>query len=102
MYFVLYLILSLISLTKQITMTPEDRQKAIAEQFYRISIYCMVQNECTNASGLHRLEHMKKIIDEVEVIAGIDGLDFNHRYFKLLLDNSIIETKAWLIKINEK
>ena len=45
---------------------------------------------------------MKKIIDEVEVIAGIDGLDFNHRYFKLLLDNSIIETKAWLIKINEK
>jgi hypothetical protein len=27
MYFVLYLILSLILLTKQITMTPEDRQK---------------------------------------------------------------------------
>ena len=83
-------------------MTPKDRQKAIADQFYRISIYCMVQNECTNESGLHRLEHMKKIIDEVKVIAGIDGLDFNHRYFKLLLDNSIIETKAWLIKINEK
>jgi hypothetical protein len=53
MYFVLYLILSLILLTKQITMTPEREQKII-EMMQKICIMSMTGN-LFEKKGLQRL-----------------------------------------------
>jgi hypothetical protein len=44
MYFVLYLILSLILLTKQITMTPGEREQKIIEMMQKICIMSMTGN----------------------------------------------------------
>jgi hypothetical protein len=78
-------------------MTPEERQKAISEAFYRISIYAMVTHTHTR-EGLHRLEHMMKIIDEIPVVGDVDYNNFNHRYYKGILEDAIKMNKEF----NEK
>lgn len=94
MYIVLYLVLSLISLTKQITMTPEERQKAILEAFYHIAIYAMVTHTHSR-EGLYRLQKMMEIIDKVPVNNDTDHYNFNHRYYKGILEDAIKMNKEF-------
>ena len=95
MYFVLYLILSLILLTKTKIMTPEERQKAISEAFYQISIYAMVTNTC-NKEGEHRLNYMLKIINQIPVVNDVDYSNFNHRYYKDILEQAIKDNEKFM------
>ena len=79
-------------------MTPEQRSYAITKAFFEIAIYCLVQNQNT-LLGLQRLKHMKEIIDKVEVSNDLDDVNYNHRYFKNVLESAIIETEAFIKKI---
>ena len=81
-------------------MTPEQRSYAITKAFFEIAIYCLVQNQNT-LLGLQRLKHMKEIIDKVEVSNDLDDVNYNHRYFKNVLESAIIETEAFIKKISE-
>jgi phage terminase large subunit len=60
-------------------MTLEERQKAISEAFYHIAIYAMVTHTHSR-DGLHRLEYMMKIIDEIPHEARLEryGMDFGY------------------------
>jgi hypothetical protein len=69
-------------------MTPEERQKAISEAFYHIAIYAMVTHTHSRG-GLHRLEYMMNIINEIPVIGDTDYSNFNHRYYKGILEDAI-------------
>ena len=69
-------------------MTTEERQKAISEAFYRIAIYAIVTHTHSR-DGLARLEHMMKIIDEIPVKYDIQDQNFNHRYYKGVLEDAI-------------
>jgi hypothetical protein len=82
-------------------MTPEERQKAISEAFYRIAIYAMVTHTHSR-EGLHRLEHMMKIIDEIPVIGDTDYNNFNHRYYRGILEDAIKQNKEFNEEFNKK
>jgi hypothetical protein len=69
-------------------MTTEERQKAISEAFYRIAIYAIVTHTHSR-DGLARLEHMMKIIDEIPVKYDTQNQNFNHRYYKDVLEDAI-------------
>jgi hypothetical protein len=75
-------------------MTPEERQKAISEAFYHIAIYAMVTHTHSR-DGLHRLEYMMKTIDEIPVINDTDYNNFNHRYYKGILEDAIKKNKEF-------
>lgn len=77
-------------------MTPEQRSYAISKAFFEIAIYCIVQNQNTLPHGLARLKHMKEIIDRVEVTNDLDDVNYNHRYFKNVLDSAITETETFI------
>lgn len=76
-------------------MTPEARQKAISEAFYRISIYAMVTNTCTK-EGVHRLDYMLNMINEIPVVYDVEYHNFNHRYFKDLLEDAIKDNAKFI------
>jgi hypothetical protein len=78
-------------------MTPEERQLAILEAFYHISIYAMV-TYTHSREGLHRLESMMEIIDRVPVNNDTDHYNFNHSYYKRILEDAIKMNKEF----NEK
>jgi hypothetical protein len=69
-------------------MTPEERQLAILEAFYHIAIYAMV-TYTHSREGLHRLESMMEIIDRVPVNNDTDHYNFNHSYYKRILEDAI-------------
>ena len=69
-------------------MTTEERQKAILEAFYRIAIYAIV-TQTHSRDGLARLEYMMKIIDEIPVKYDTQDQNFNHRYYKGVLEDAI-------------
>jgi hypothetical protein len=69
-------------------MTQEERQKAILEAFYSIAIYAMV-TYTHSREGLYRLEYMMKIIDEIPLVNDTDYSNFNHRYYKGILEDAI-------------
>lgn len=94
-YFVLYLILSLILLIKSEIMTPEERQKAISEAFYRISIYAMV-TYTHSKDGEHRLQYMLNLINEIPVVYDVEYHNYNHRYFKDILEEAIKDNKEFI------
>jgi hypothetical protein len=73
-------------------MTPEERQKAITEAFYRIAIYAMVTHTHTR-DGLHRLEYMMKIIDEIPVVGDFEHNNFSHRFYRGILEDAINQNK---------
>ena len=72
-------------------MIPEHRYSAIRHAFYEIAIYCLVQNQNT-LLGLQRLKHMKEIIDRIDVSNDLDEVNYNHRFFKNVLESAIIES----------
>lgn len=76
-------------------MIPEHRYAAIRQAFYEIAIYCIVQNQNT-ILGLHRLKHIKEIIDRIEVSNNLDDVNYNHRYFKNVLESAIVETETFI------
>ena len=76
-------------------MTPEARQKAISEAFYRISIYAMVTHTCTK-EGAHRLQTMLNMINEIPVVYDVEYHNFNHRYFKDLLEDAIKDNAKFI------
>jgi hypothetical protein len=78
-------------------MTPEERQLAILEAFYHIAIYAMV-TYTHSREGLHRLESMMEIIDRVPVNNDTDHYNFNHSYYKRILEDAIKMNKEF----NEK
>lgn len=82
-------------------MTPEERQKAISEAFYRIAIYAMVTHTHSR-DGLHRLEHMMKIIDEIPVVGNTEHNNFNHRFYKSILEDAIKQNKEFNEKYDNK
>jgi hypothetical protein len=69
-------------------MTTEERQKAISEAFYRIAIYAIVTHTHSR-DGLARLEYMMKIIDEIPVKYDTQDQNYNHRYYKGVLEDAI-------------
>jgi hypothetical protein len=69
-------------------MTTEEREKSISEAFYQIAIYAIVTHTHSR-DGLARLEHMMKIIDEIPVIYDTQDQNFNHRYYKDILEDAI-------------
>jgi hypothetical protein len=69
-------------------MTQEEREKAISEAFYTIAIYAMVTHTHSR-DGLHRLEHMMKIINEIPVVYNTDFNNFNHRFYRGILEDAI-------------
>ena len=75
-------------------MTQEERQKAISEAFYRIAVYAMVTNSHSR-DGLYRLEHIMEIIDEIPVVGDLNNQNFNHRFFKDLLEDAINQNKDY-------
>lgn len=76
-------------------MTLEERQKAISETFYRISIYAMVTHTCTK-EGAHRLQYMLNMINEIPVVYDVEYHNFNHRYFKEILEQSIKDNEKFI------
>jgi hypothetical protein len=78
-------------------MTQEERQKAISEAFYHIAIYAMVTHTHTR-DGMHRIEYMMKIIDEIPIVNDTDYSNFNHRYYRGILEDAIKMNKEF----NEK
>jgi hypothetical protein len=78
-------------------MTPEERQLAILEAFYHIAIYAMV-TYTHSREGLHKLESMMEIIDRVPVNNNTDHYNFNHSYYKRILEDAIKMNKEF----NEK
>ena len=75
-------------------MTQEERDKAIIEAFYRMSIYAMVTHTHSR-DGMARLEYMMKIIDEIPVVGDLNNQNFNHRFFKDLLEDAINQNKEF-------
>jgi hypothetical protein len=75
-------------------MTQEERDQAIIEAFYRMSIYAMVTHTHSRG-GLPRLEYMMKIIDEIPVVGDLNNQNFNHRFFKDLLEDAINKNKEF-------
>jgi len=75
-------------------MTQKERDKAISEAFYRIAIYAMV-TYTHSRDGLDRLEYMMKIIDEIPVVGDLNNQNFNHRFFKDLLEDAINQNKEF-------
>jgi hypothetical protein len=75
-------------------MTQEERQKAISEAFYQISIYAMVTNTHSK-EGVHRLEYMLNIINQIPVVNDVDYSNFNHRYYKGILEDAIKMNKEF-------
>ena len=75
-------------------MTQEERQKAISEAFYHIAIYAMVTHTHSR-DGLHRLEYMMKTIDEIPLVNDTDYSNFNHRYYKGILEDAIKMNKEF-------
>jgi hypothetical protein len=75
-------------------MTQEERQLAILEAFYHIAIYAMVTYTHTR-EGLHRLESMMEIIDRVPVNNDTDHYNFNHSYYKRILEDAIKMNKEF-------
>ena len=75
-------------------MTPEERQLAILEAFYHIAIYAMV-TYTHSREGLHRLESMMEIIDRVPVNNDTDHYNFNHSYYKRILEDAIKMNKEF-------
>ena len=75
-------------------MTTEERQKAISEAFYRIAIYAIVTHTHSR-DGLARLEYMMKIIDEIPVKYDTQDQNFNHRYYKGVLEDAIKRNKEF-------
>jgi hypothetical protein len=69
-------------------MTTEERQKAISEAFYHIAIYAIVTHTHSR-DGLARLEYMMKIIDKIPVKYDTQDQNFNHRYYKDVLEDAI-------------
>ena len=82
-------------------MTPEERQKAISEAFYHIAIYAMVTHTHSR-DGLPRLEYMMKTIDEIPVVNDTDYSNFNHRYYKGILEDAIKLNKEFNEDFNKK
>jgi hypothetical protein len=76
-------------------MTPEERQKAISEAFYQISIYAMVTNTHSK-EGAHRLEYMLNIINQIPVVNDVDYSNFNHRYYKDILEQAIKDNNKFI------
>ena len=75
-------------------MTPEERQKAILEAFYHIAIYAMV-TYTHSREGLYRLQTMMEIIDRVPVNNDTDHYNFNHSYYKRILEDAIKMNKEF-------
>lgn len=75
-------------------MTTEERQKTISEAFYRIAIYAIVTHTHSR-DGLARLEYMMKIIDEIPVKYDTQDQNFNHRYYKGVLEDAIKRNKEF-------
>jgi hypothetical protein len=75
-------------------MTPEERQLAILEAFYHIAIYAMV-TYTHSREGLHRLESMMEIIDRLPVNNDTDHYNFNHSYYKRILEDAIKMNKEF-------
>ena len=78
-------------------MTLEERQLAILEAFYHIAIYAMV-TYTHSREGLYRLQSMMEIIDKVPVNNDTDHYNFNHSYYKRILEDAIKECELF----NEK
>jgi hypothetical protein len=75
-------------------MTTEERQKAIFEAFYRISVYAAV-TYTHSSEGLARLEYMMNIINEIPVLYDTQDQNFNHRYYKDVLEDAIKRNKEF-------
>jgi hypothetical protein len=75
-------------------MTTEERQKAISEAFYHIAIYAIVTHTHSR-DGLARLEYMMKIINEIPVKYDTQDQNFNHRYYKDVLEDAIKRNKEF-------
>jgi hypothetical protein len=75
-------------------MTPEERQKAILEAFYHIAIYAMV-TYTHSREGLYRLQSIMEIIDKVPVNNDTDDYNFNHSYYKRILEDAIKMNKEF-------
>jgi len=82
-------------------MTKEERQKAISETFYRISIYAMVTNTCSK-EGEHRLQYMLNMINEIPVVNDVEYHNFNHRYFKDILEQAIKDNNKFIEELKLK
>ena len=82
-------------------MTQEEREKAISDAFYTIAIYAMVTHTHSRG-GLARLEHMMKIIDEIPVVYNTDFNNFNHRYYKGILEDAIKLNKEFNEDFNKR
>jgi hypothetical protein len=82
-------------------MTPEERQKAISEAFYSIAIYAMV-TYTHSRDGLHRLEHMMKIIDEIPVVNDTQHNNFSHRFYRGILEDAIKMNKEFNEDLDKK
>jgi hypothetical protein len=95
------LFICIFDLIKTKIMTQEERQKAISEAFYSIAIYAMVTHTHSR-DGLHRLEHMMKIIDEIPVVGDTDYSNFNHRYYKGILEDAIKMNKEFNEDLDKK
>jgi hypothetical protein len=83
-------------------MSPEQRSYAISKAFFEIAIYCIVQNQNTNPHGLARLKHIKEILDSIEEVIDFDSLNYDHRFIKRICEDAILETEAFIKKIEEK
>ena len=101
MYFVLYLLLSLKLLKNTKIMTKEERQKAISEAFYQISIYAMVTNTHSK-EGAHRLNYMLNIINQIPVVHDVDYSNFNHRYYRDILEQAIKDNDKFIEELKQK
>jgi hypothetical protein len=82
-------------------MTPEERRLAILEAFYHIAIYAMV-TYTHSREGLHRLESMMEIIDRLPVNNDTDHYNFNHSYYKRILEDAIKMNKEFNEKYDKK
>ena len=76
-------------------MTPEERQKAISEAFYQISIYAIVTNTHSR-EGARRLEYMLNIINQIPVVHDVDYSNFNHRYYKDILEQAVKDNDKFI------
>jgi hypothetical protein len=75
-------------------MTQEERDTAISEAFYSIAIYAMV-TYTHSREGLHRLEHMLKIIDEIPIVNDTQHNNFSHRFYRGILKDAIKMNKEF-------
>jgi len=76
-------------------MTPEQRQQAISEAFYQIAIYAMVTHTHSK-EGAPRLEYMLSIINKIPVVNDVNYSNFNHKYFKDILEQAIKDNNKFI------